>query len=86
MDHQPRIPSYYVKLDNDLLSESIKNFDDPANLEYFNTAVSSSRSRNFFVDFGDNEAWSGFDLDAAAFSKLIKAPVREIYLIPDKLE
>jgi len=82
---EPNIPAYYAKLENDLLSESIRNFDDPANLDYFSTAVSSARSRNFFIDFGDNEAWSAFDLDASAFSKLIKSPVGEDHCFRNEL-
>ena len=79
---EPNIPAYYAKLENDFLSESIKNFDDPANLDYFSTAVSSARSRNFFIDFGDKEAWSAFDLDASAFLQLVKSPVRESHYSP----
>jgi hypothetical protein len=71
------LPAYYTNLDNDIINEAIRNFDDPANLEYFSTAVSSARSRNFCIDFGDREAWCAFDLDASAYSSLLKSSVRE---------
>jgi hypothetical protein len=68
-------PRYYTNLDNDDITEGFRNFDDPAHLEYFNSAVLSARSKNFCIDFGDNEAWCAFDLNAAAISRLIKSPV-----------
>jgi len=69
------IPAYYTGMRSEQLRESVKNFDDPANLEFFNNAVTSARSRNFFIDFGDDEAWAAFDLEAAPYNRLIKSPV-----------
>jgi hypothetical protein len=69
------IPDYYTDLNSDGINEAVRDFDDPQNLQYFNAAVTSSRSRNFFIDFGDGEAWSGFDLEASHYSKLIRTTV-----------
>jgi hypothetical protein len=72
---EPKFPAYYTGLRSEQILEAIRDFDDPANLEYFNDGVTSSRTRNFFVDFGDGEAWSAFDLEAIHYSRLIKSPV-----------
>jgi hypothetical protein len=69
------IPDYFRDLENEGLLDSIRNFDDPKNLQHFSNAVSSHRSRNFFIDFGDREAWSGFDVEPASFISLLKARV-----------
>jgi hypothetical protein len=76
METAGQVPEYYADLRDDALLESIRNFDDPSNLSYFAQRVSSHRTRNFFIDFGDKEAWSGFDLEATSYIKLLKAPVR----------
>ncbi|KAF2667478.1 hypothetical protein BT63DRAFT_480436 [Microthyrium microscopicum] len=68
------LPSYYTGLKSETINEAVRNFDDPANLEFFNAAVTNARSRNFFLDFGDDEAWCGFDLEATHFSRLIQSP------------
>jgi hypothetical protein len=70
------IPDYYRDLENEALLGAIRNFDDPKNLQFFSNAVSSHRSRNFFLDFGDREAWCGFDLEPASLVSLLKARVR----------
>jgi hypothetical protein len=75
IDEARNPPKYYTSLYNDDITEGFRNFDDPAHLEYFNSAVLSARSKNFCIDFGDNEAWCAFDLNAPAISKLVKSPV-----------
>jgi hypothetical protein len=67
------LPDYYTNLRSDGINEAVRNFDDPENLAFFNAAVTSPNSRNFFIDFGDDEAWSGFDLEAHHFSRLIRS-------------
>lgn len=77
-EKKPEIHSYYQKLNVEGLEDHIRNFDDPRNLEFFSNAVSNARSRSFVIDFGDREAWCGFDLDKTAFHSLLRAPVRWI--------
>lgn len=71
----PEIHSYYQNLNLEGIEEHIRNFDDPRNLEFFSNAVSNARSRNFVIDFGDREAWCGFDLDVPEFRSLLRSPV-----------
>jgi hypothetical protein len=72
------IPEYYTALGEPGIVDSVRNFDDPSNLEFFSTSISSARSRNFFVDFGDSQAWSGFDMGPEEYAPLISSQVRYI--------
>jgi hypothetical protein len=69
------LPSYYGNQKSWRIQEAVRNFDDPSNIGFFTTSVSNARSRNFFVDFGDEEAWCGFDLEAEDYASLLKTPV-----------
>jgi hypothetical protein len=69
------IPEYYTALEAPEIIDSVRNFDDPSNLEFFSTAISSARTRNFFVDFGDSQAWSGFDLGPDEYGPLVASTV-----------
>jgi hypothetical protein len=74
-DFQPRdLPEYYRKLDSLDISDSIKDFDDAQTLEDFIVKARSAKSRNFIVDFSDDEAWCGFDLEAESYTKLLSSP------------
>jgi hypothetical protein len=75
---QRPLPTYYQNLDYNIINESFRDFDDSSNLSHFGQAISSSKSLNFCVDFGDAESWCAFDLDASAFSRLTRTPVRII--------
>ncbi|KIW06736.1 uncharacterized protein PV09_02429 [Verruconis gallopava] len=68
-----RPAEYYRGLDQWSLSEGMKDFDDPENYDELARAVMSARSRNFVLDFDDDHAWCGFDLDAEAISSLLKS-------------
>jgi hypothetical protein len=69
------IPEYYTALEAPEIIDSVRNFDDPSNLEFFSTSISSARTRNFFVDFGDSQAWSGFDLGPDEYGPLVTSQV-----------
>jgi hypothetical protein len=69
------IPEYYTALECPEITDSVRNFDDPHNLEFFSTSISSARTRNFFVDFGDSQAWSGFDLGPDEYAPLVMSQV-----------
>lgn len=64
---------YYHGLNQWTISALMKDFDDPNNYTELSAAVTSSRSRNFLLDFDDDHAWCGFDLDADAFGALLKS-------------
>jgi hypothetical protein len=72
------LPAYYAALESPEIVDSIRNFDDPHNLEFFSTSIASARSRNFFVDFGDSQAWSGFDLGPDDYAQLVTSQVHYI--------
>jgi hypothetical protein len=69
---QSRISEYYHGLEWSM-SEPMKDFDNIDNYEELARAVMSARSRNFVVDFDDDHAWCGFDLDDEAISTLLKS-------------
>ncbi|KAF2401545.1 hypothetical protein EJ06DRAFT_492863 [Trichodelitschia bisporula] len=70
----PQLPDYYRLLRSADLNEAIRNFDVPANMDAFMRAAANPKSRNFLIDFSDDEAWGGFDLQADSFAKLLKSP------------
>lgn len=76
-EEEPRgdLPTYYRKL-NDSSLNAFQNFDDLSNFKSLDNKVRLTRTRNFIIDFGDDEAWCAFDLDAEPVNKLLKAPVR----------
>ncbi|OCL10498.1 hypothetical protein AOQ84DRAFT_426903 [Glonium stellatum] len=67
------LPAYYTELNDDGIVRSIKNFDDDVHFEQFDHEVRSPNSRNFLIDFGDDEAWCAFDLEANSFTSLLKS-------------
>jgi hypothetical protein len=72
---EPSLHPYYTSLKSWRIVQAVKAFDDPCNLDHFNTAITSARSQNFFVDFSDDEAWCGFDLEADDYTSLLKVQV-----------
>lgn len=65
------LPEYYRNLEQWSIYDGIKDFDNPANFEELHKHVSNPRSRNFIIDFNDNEAWCGFDFEAVAYTTLL---------------
>lgn len=51
----------------------IHNFDDFENLKTLTDRLDNGYSKDFFIDFGLDEAWCGFDLEASAWQKLLQA-------------
>jgi hypothetical protein len=68
------LPQYYRNLDNWTIRGSIKDLDHIGNLDEFNRCLVSAKSRNFVLDFSDDEAYCGFDLDAEAYTALLTTP------------
>ncbi len=69
------LPDYYRSTGISQLQHAIKDFDNVANFRAFERHVASPISQNFMIDFGDEEAWCGFDLDASAIKSLLETPV-----------
>jgi hypothetical protein len=68
------IPQYYQDFDSPELLSKLRDLDDPEKLRDLEHAVTSPYSRNFFVDFGDNEAWAAFDLPVDTYSSILSRP------------
>ncbi|KAF2804754.1 uncharacterized protein BDZ99DRAFT_525110 [Mytilinidion resinicola] len=68
------LPEYYLDLCDEDIARGIRNFDDDGNFEQFDREVRNPHSRIFLVDFGDHEAWCGFDLEATSITRLLNAP------------
>jgi hypothetical protein len=69
------VPEYYKEAEVPDAEAQFKDFDNPHNFRAFEKSVSSATSRNFVIDFGDDEAWCAFDLEADAIEKLVKTAV-----------
>jgi hypothetical protein len=69
------LPEYYRQLNEKSILSAFKDFDNRSNFKSLDDKVRHTRTRNFVVDFGDDEAFCGFDLEADAVKKLLKAPV-----------
>ncbi|KAF1984675.1 hypothetical protein K402DRAFT_395371 [Aulographum hederae CBS 113979] len=67
------LPSYYRQVNTPEVSHSFRNFDDPDIFSEFDRSVRQVHSKNFVLDFGDDEAWCGFDLGVDSIKSLLKA-------------
>jgi hypothetical protein len=68
-----QVPEYYLSLDPYSIGDTMRDLDDPGNIAELDRLLLSQHSRNFVVDFSDDEAWCGFDLEADSYSALLKA-------------
>lgn len=67
--------TYYESFASWEIAEAFRNLDELENFVEFNRRVVNAKSRNFCVDFSDEEGWCGFDLDAESYGKLFKKQV-----------
>ncbi|KAK7727029.1 hypothetical protein SLS57_003059 [Botryosphaeria dothidea] len=68
------VPSFYHSLHNEELLSKIKNLDDHKEFDRLQANLMLPTSRNFFVDFGDDDAWCAFDLSDDAVKALMSKP------------
>ncbi|EOA82120.1 uncharacterized protein SETTUDRAFT_142102 [Exserohilum turcica Et28A] len=68
------LPAYYQELDDDNIRYCFRDFDVERNFDLFDRQTRDPRSNNFCVDFGEDNAFCAFDLDAHAYEKLLSAP------------
>ncbi|MBE7181549.1 MAG: hypothetical protein INR71_10140, partial [Terriglobus roseus] len=62
---------YYHDLEHDGLLKGFKDLDDPSNFKSLDDKVRHSRTKNFVIDFSDDEAYCGFDIDAEGMRRLL---------------
>ncbi|KAF2094803.1 hypothetical protein NA57DRAFT_60221 [Rhizodiscina lignyota] len=67
------LPKYYHQLNEGGIN-AFKDFDNPLNFKSLDEKARKASTRNFVIDFGDDEAWCAFDLEASAVKKLLKSP------------
>ncbi|KAF2145370.1 uncharacterized protein K452DRAFT_243330 [Aplosporella prunicola CBS 121167] len=71
--HGKDLPDFYHDLQNSDITEKFRDFDDPTNFLNFQRAVADAHSRNFVIDFADDEAWCGFNLGDDEIKALVSA-------------
>ena len=72
----PEIPAYYRNaLSNEDARSSFKDLDAFVNFKDFEGAVCNHRTRNFLIDFSDDEAWGAVNLTSESVEELLQAPV-----------
>jgi hypothetical protein len=69
------IPKYYTDCRYDEINHTVHNLDDVAQFKILERKVVEPMTNNFIVDFGDEEAWSAFDLGAESIKKLLRREV-----------
>ncbi|KAI9691854.1 MAG: hypothetical protein M1822_007926 [Bathelium mastoideum] len=69
-----RLPKYYKDINCSKLLSEMKNLDDVTTLKALEHNVTDPYSRNFLVDFGDDDAWSAFNLDVDTFAQALAKP------------
>jgi hypothetical protein len=68
------LPAYYNDLSDETIQHCFRNFDNVGNFDLFDRQTRNPKSANFCLDFGEQEAFCAFDLDAQAYSKLLASP------------
>lgn len=71
--------AYYASLSSQIpLSEKFRNIDDAQYFRHCQQMLMDSSTRNFVLDFGDEDAWCGFDLTKDDFVALRDSQVRVV--------
>lgn len=73
-------PEYYRQFGSLTFTDNIKNFDEHRNFQNLEVELRNPKSHNFVIDYGDDEAWCGFNLDGNSISKLLKSEVGNVSL------
>ncbi|KAF2019019.1 hypothetical protein BU24DRAFT_385819 [Aaosphaeria arxii CBS 175.79] len=68
------LPAYYHDLDDEDIVAAFRNFDDERAFDLFDRQTRDPHSSNFCIDFGDDEAYCGFDLASDSFERLLRTP------------
>lgn len=65
-------PTYYRELGEDI-ERIILNLDSPSDFKFCEASLCDIKTRSFVLDFSDDEAWCGFNLEADELGKLLKS-------------
>jgi len=68
-----KLPEYYLELDSPEINSKFSNFDTEESFPCSDSQVRDPLSRNFVVDFSDEEAWCAFDLSEVSIGTLVRA-------------
>lgn len=74
--HQTAADFYKSLSSEPAFAEIFTNIDDAHNFRQCQQKLLTSTTRNFVLDFGDQDAWCGFDLEKDEFMSLMKDQVR----------
>jgi hypothetical protein len=69
-----RLPEYYRALEEHGIKGLVRDMDDPPSFRICQQSVQDSGSQNFIIDFSDDEAWCGCNVNAERLNVLLKAP------------
>ena len=67
------LPAYYQDLSDENIQHCFRNFDNEQNFDLFDRQTRNPRSNNFCLDFGEQDAFCAFDLEAHSYSKLLSS-------------
>lgn len=69
----PRAQEYYASVEDINVQHSFYCLDEPSSLEQLVQSVRSNATKNFVLDFSDETAWTGIDIDSGGVAALMKA-------------
>ncbi|CAI9633542.1 unnamed protein product [Alternaria burnsii] len=69
-----RLPAYYQDTGDENIQYCFRDFDSERNFDLFDRQTREHKSSNFCIDFGEDDAYCAFDLDAQAYKTLLNSP------------
>jgi len=69
-----RLPEYYRTLENHGIKNLVRDMDDRSSFRNCQRSVHDPGTQNFFIDFSDDEAWCGCNVNAEHLNVLLKTP------------
>ena len=69
-----RLPEYYRALEKHGVKKLVRDMDDVPSFRSCQRSVQDPETQNFFIDFSDDEAWCGCNVNAEHLNVLLKAP------------
>lgn len=67
------LPTYYNDLGDENIQNSFRNFDNERNFDLFDRQTRNPKINNFCLDFGEDDAFCAFELDAQSYAKLLSS-------------
>lgn len=69
---------YYSRFkSNSNLQEKFHDIDDEAQFRAYLSYLQDARTRNFMLDFGNDDAWCAVDLEEEDIATLLRSAVRD---------